>query len=106
MRASFDADWGGCKQTRRSTSAYIFAANGSPIFWKPKYQTIVTLASGEAEYVYLSSRVKDVSWLRRMILEVIHRSTCNDESRIPQIAIEINRSAAMEIASNRDSTKL
>ncbi len=32
--AAVDADWGGDKDTRRSTTGYVVTVNGSPIYWK------------------------------------------------------------------------
>lgn len=95
MRAVIDTDWGGCKTTRRYISVYIFAVKGSRIFWEPKLQTVVALSSGEAQYVSLSSCVKEVSRLRCLILKLVHRTPCNHESKIPPTAIEIDSSAAM-----------
>lgn len=106
MRAAVNADWGGCTTSRRSTSGYIFAVNGSPIFCKSKLQTVVALSSGEAEYVVLSACLKEITWLRRLFYELVHRQECTDDSVIPPTIIEIDISAAMSIAANNESTKL
>lgn len=106
LRAAVDADWGGCPATRRSTSGYIFAINGAPILWKSKLQPLVTLSPGAAEYVALSACVNDVTWLRRLVFELVCLKACTKESFILPTAIEIDSSAAMSIASNKESSKL
>lgn len=45
-----DADWAGDKDTRRSTTGYIFKLFGGAISWRSKLQPTVALSSTEAEY--------------------------------------------------------
>lgn len=106
MRAAVEAKLGGCATNRRSTSSFIFAVNGSPIFWKSKLQTVVSLSCGGAEYVSLSSCVKEVTWLSRVGYEMVHKRPCIDESATPLNFIEIDSTVAMSITSNKDSTRL
>jgi len=61
LGAAVDANWGGDQETRRSTTGYLIAINGSPIYWKSCRQTVLALSSAESEYVALSSCAKDVS---------------------------------------------
>lgn len=105
LRAAVDADWGGCTQSRKSTTGYIFAVNGSPIFWKSKLQTIVALSSGEAEYVAISACARDITWLRRLVYEMVNRRFCTEDSFISATFLEVDSSAAISIASNKTSTK-
>ena len=39
-----DSDWGGCKDTKRSTSGYVFMLNGGAISWSSKRQSVTTFA--------------------------------------------------------------
>ena len=66
MDASVDSDWGADVETRRSVTGFVVTINGSPIYWRSKRQTIVSLSSGEAEYMALSSCAREVTWLRKL----------------------------------------
>ena len=65
-----DAAFGDCVDTRRSTSGYIFMANGSPITWKSGRQTLVTLSSTKAKYVAARDGAKEAVWLRLLAEEL------------------------------------
>jgi hypothetical protein len=58
-----DSDWGGCPDTRKSTSAYIFTCGGTAISWASRKQTCVALSSTEAEYVAVAEAAKEAIWL-------------------------------------------
>lgn len=45
-----NADWAGDKNTRRSTSGYVFTMFGGGISWCTKKQAVVSLSTPEAEY--------------------------------------------------------
>ena len=62
-----DADWSGDQKTRRSTSAYVFLLNHSPIR-SFKLQDSVALSSTESEYRSLTECAKESTWLRNYIL--------------------------------------
>ena len=52
--AYVDADYGGCRDTRRSTSGYVFIMAGGAVAWSSKRQATVALSTVEAEYVAMS----------------------------------------------------
>lgn len=49
-----DSDWAGDKESRKSTSGFIFMLNEGPVSWCSKRQSTVALSSTEAEYIALT----------------------------------------------------
>jgi len=47
-----DADYGGCKDTGRSTGGYLVKIGTSTVSWSSKLQSIVALSTTEAEYIH------------------------------------------------------
>jgi hypothetical protein len=66
-----DSDWGTCKQTRRSQTGHCIYVFGNLVAWVSTRQPIVTLSSTEAEYVALTSAVKDGLYFRSLISEIV-----------------------------------
>lgn len=62
-----DADWAGDRNTRRSTTGYIFKLAGGPISWKSRLQPTVALSSTEAEYRAVTEAGQELIWLRNMM---------------------------------------
>lgn len=58
-----DSDWAGDKESRESSSGYIFMLNGGPVSWCSKRQATVALPSTEAEYIALTLSAKEATWL-------------------------------------------
>lgn len=55
-----DADWGGCKETRKSTTGYMTIFGGCPLTWKCATQHVVARSSTEAEYYAAGEAVKEI----------------------------------------------
>ena len=62
-----DADWANDKETRRSTTGYLFMLNGGSVSWGSKLQPTVALSSTEAEYMALCSGAQEAIYLRRLM---------------------------------------
>jgi hypothetical protein len=74
IEAYSDADWAGCRTTRRSTTGGIIRFNGDVISWISKKQKTVALSSAESEYIALTETAKEVRWLQQWISEVLDTS--------------------------------
>lgn len=106
LRVAVDAKWGGCLTKSRSTIRYILSINGAPIFCKYKLQSVLPLSSGEAEYLALSSCVRDISWLRILTYELVYSQQCESDWLITPTDIEIDSMDESSIAHNKESTKV
>lgn len=62
-----DADWASDKDTRRSTTAYVFVLGGAAVSWASKLQPTVALSSSEAEYMSACSAVQEAIHLKRLM---------------------------------------
>ena len=62
-----DSDWAGCRDTRRSTTGYVFTFNNSPIVWSCKRQATVASSTVEAEYIAMGEAVRETVWLRGVL---------------------------------------
>jgi hypothetical protein len=59
-----DADWAGDRETRRSTTGYVFKMAGASVSWASRLQQSVALSSTESEYMAASAAVQEAVYLR------------------------------------------
>lgn len=65
-----DSDFAGDEQSSKSTTGYVMLFNGAPFHWKTQLQKHITLSSTEAEVIALCTLSKEMSWIRRMAIEL------------------------------------
>jgi hypothetical protein len=65
-----DADHGGNKDSRKSTTGYMVKMGSGAVCWSSKLQPIVTLSTTEAEYVAAVAAGKEICWMRNMLGEL------------------------------------
>ena len=70
MTAYSDADWGGCPDTRRSTSGFCIYLGDNLVSWSSKRQETVSRSSSEAEYKGVANAVAETCWIRNLLLEL------------------------------------
>ena len=64
-----DADHGGDRDAKRSTSRMVVKMGTGAISWSSRLQTITTLSTTEAEYVSAVSAGQEMIWLRNLLSE-------------------------------------
>lgn len=63
LRAFSDADFGGCRIDRKSTSGACFFLGDSLIAWSSRKQSSVALSTAESEYVAAASCCSQLLWI-------------------------------------------
>jgi transposase InsO family protein len=79
-----DSDWAGDRETRRSTSGYVFNLGSGAISWSSKRQSSTALSSCEAEYIGQTQATKEAIWLRRLLKEL---QIAEEEGQAPAATI-------------------
>jgi hypothetical protein len=80
-------DMVGDKDSRRSTTGYVFTIGGTRVSWISKLQKVVALSTTEAEYVAATEASKEMIWLQRFMEELersrrMNKLYCDSQSAI------------------------
>ena len=100
LMAYVDADYGRCRDTRRSTSGYVFIMAGGAVAWSSKRQATVALSTVEAEYVAMSRCAQQMLWMHSWLSEV------EIEFTLPGIIKGDNRGAIALMKNTKDHGKV
>ncbi|KAG5869020.1 hypothetical protein JTB14_025909 [Gonioctena quinquepunctata] len=65
-----NSDYASDKDTRKSTTGYIFKLCNGAVTWSSKRQHAVTLSTTEAEYVAACHATKEAIWIRRLMNDI------------------------------------
>ncbi|XP_070032766.1 secreted RxLR effector protein 161-like [Nicotiana tomentosiformis] len=65
-----DSDFQSDRDSRKSTSRYVFTLGGGAISWRSIKQSCVANSTMEAEYVTASEATKEAVWLRNFLKEL------------------------------------
>jgi hypothetical protein len=96
-----DADWGGCMDTRRSTTGYVFSTYGGIVAWKSKRQSTIALSTTQAELLASTEAAKQALWLRDLLADL---RLGFDENR--PVTIYNDNMGAVQLAKHQHSFKL
>ena len=68
-----DSDFKSDRDSRKSTSGYVFALGSGAINWRSVKQSCIADSTTEAEYVAASEAAREAVWLRKFLqdLEVV-----------------------------------
>ena len=70
LQGYVDSDMASDKDSRRSTTGYVFTLGGTTVSWISKLQKVVALSTIEVEYVAATKASKEVIWLQRFMEEL------------------------------------
>lgn len=70
LTAYCDSDWAGDPETRRSTTGFLVMFGGSPVSWTTRQQKTIALSTTEAEYMSGVEVVKEVKWLKQLLMDL------------------------------------
>jgi len=62
-----DAEWGGCLDTGRSITGYVFSVFGGQVAWQSWRQPPTALSTLEAECMASSNAARQATWLRQLL---------------------------------------
>lgn len=65
-----DADHGGDKDSRKSTTGYLVKLGQVVVCWRSKLQPVVTKSTTEAEYVAGNEAGKEILWMQKLLGEL------------------------------------
>jgi hypothetical protein len=104
-----DADWAGSWQHRsspdplsaHSRTGYVIMYAGCPIIWASKMQTLVALSTTEAEYIALSSALREVIYVMNLLNELQGRGfRLNTSTPVVRCKVFEDNQSCIEIATN------
>ena len=90
-----DANWGNCKDTRRSVTGWLIRLGNSWVDWCCQKQATVALSSCEAEYMAVSAATQGAIWMQQLLEEMSFMEWTNGGDKSPPVPLVLcdNKSA-------------
>jgi len=92
LAAYCDADYAADKDTRRSTTGYVFVLYGGAVSWQSKRQPTVAASTTEAEYQAAAAAVREALWLRKLLSDL--------DISCGTVCIQADNQAAIKLLNN------
>lgn len=87
----------GDKDTLISTKSYVVFVKYQQIYQNSKRQTFIALSSGEDEYVVRSKCARDVSWICKILWEIIYKKKQIEDTAFPATLMKVESAEAIEL---------
>jgi hypothetical protein len=81
-----------------SHSGFVILYNGCPIHWGSKLQSEIALSTTKAEYIAMSTGVRELLPLRRILLELAHDSPIASTASLPPSVIYEDNASCISLA--------
>ena len=65
-----DSDFQSDRESRKSTSRYVFTLGGGVVSWKSVKQSSIVDSTMEVEYIAASEAAKEVVWLKNFLMDL------------------------------------
>jgi len=76
LKVYVDADLGGDKETRRSTTGFLMLINSAPTSWFSKLQHCVSVSTAESEYYGIHECARHCLWYKNIFKEFGIKHEC------------------------------
>ncbi|GKF62567.1 hypothetical protein Tco_0182621, partial [Tanacetum coccineum] len=70
-----DSDYGGCLDSGKSTTGYVFIVGGTTVSWMSRNQKCVAMSTHKAEYMAIVEAGKELVWLNNFLEELDRAQT-------------------------------
>jgi hypothetical protein len=97
LQGYVDSDMAGDKDSRRSTTGYVFTIGGTTVSWISKLQKVVALSTIEVEYVAAIEASKEMIWLQRFMEELGKKQENSQLYCDSQSAIHLAKNSAFHL---------
>ena len=95
LKGFVDSDYGGCYDTAKSTTGWVYILGGSPISWSSRRQQTVSLSLCEAEYVAATEAAKEAIWIKGFI-----NNLRLPDYHVDTVPLHIDNNSAYKLAKN------
>ena len=93
-----DSDFQSDRDSRKSTSGYVFTVGGGAISWRSIKQSCIADSTMEAEYVAACEAAKEAVWLKKFLSDL-------DVMRIEQVPITLFCNNSGVVAQSKEPRK-